>query len=779
MMNTLRSITLLAVLVVLGGFITTAALIATSANFASSWSVNNNADWTPFPPSANPLGPADNNCTGASTPTGSWAEFTFPAYSIPGGDVLQGIEVRVNYRSSATNTAQLTKSGSLVGSTRTVPMAFVGPSGCSSTFWVSAGGASDLWGAGLTVADFNAGIVGFRLTQNANTIDLDAVEIIVHHGPANSNPNCSGAAIADQNANASCQATISGSDVTGVTDPDGDVLTIMVSPTTLSLGANSVMVSADDGNGGTCNKTINVNVVDNTNPVITCPANATLNANATCEATYSGSSATATDNCDASPAISSVPSVPALFSGVGANTITYTADDGNGNTAMCDQTVTVEDNTPPVITLNGANPLTLECNQQTYNEPGATAVDNCDGSVPATPSGTVDESTPGTYEIDYTATDAAGNSAEETRTVEIEDTTPPVVTLNGSAMVTLECGIETYTELGATAFDICDGALPNPTPVGTVDESTPGTYEIDYTATDGAGLSDTATRTVNVVDTTPPEIILAAGPIELWPPNHKYHSFAVDGLVTEVVEACADLDVDDVVIASTSSDEEENATGGGDGNTTDDIVIQTGPPLDCSSVDLRAERQGGSDGRVYMINLEVTDGPNMDAETFEVHVPHSKKSGAVGGPGLGYAVTGCPIVPRVVSTEELESTAQVEQLKEATGETPAVEPKTEAGPTESLDVAAEGTPEAFMLHGNRPNPFNPQTTIRFDVAESAYVKLVVYDMLGRQVRVLVDGTREAGTHEVTFEAGTLPSGTYLYRLDTPLGSFTGSMLLLK
>ena len=179
-----------------------------------------------------------------------------------------------------------------------------------------------------------------------------------------------------------------------------------------------------------------------------------------------------------------------------------------------------------------------------------------------------------------------------------------------------------------------------------------------------------------------------------------------------------------------------------------------------------------------MINLEVTDGPNMDAETFEVHVPHSKKSGAVDGPGPGYGVPGCPLpAARVVSMEESGATEQVEQLKEAAGETPTA--RQAAGEAEGLKITAEETPEAFMLHGNRPNPFNPQTTIRFDVAESAYVKLVVYDMLGRQVRVLVDGTRQAGTHEVTFEAGTLPSGTYLYRLDTPLGSFTGSMLLLK
>ena len=105
--------------------------------------------------------------------------------------------------------------------------------------------------------------------------------------------------------------------------------------------------------------------------------------------------------------------------------------------------------------------------------------------------------------------------------------------------------------------------------------------------------------------------------------------------------------------------------------------------------------------------------------------------------------------------------------------------KTEGAPPEGLDVVAGETPDAFAMRPNYPNPFNPQTTIRFDVPEAAYVKLVVYDVLGRQVRVLVDGTREAGTHEVTFEASTLPSGMYLYRLDTPAGSFTGSMLLLK
>lgn len=85
----------------------------------------------------------------------------------------------------------------------------------------------------------------------------------------NQDPDCSGAAIADQSADANCQATISGSDVTGVTDPDSDPLTITVDPTNLALGSNTVTVEADDGNGGMCSIDINVNVVDDTPPVIT------------------------------------------------------------------------------------------------------------------------------------------------------------------------------------------------------------------------------------------------------------------------------------------------------------------------------------------------------------------------------------------------------------------------------------------------------------------------------------------------------------------------------
>lgn len=88
-------------------------------------------------------------------------------------------------------------------------------------------------------------------------------------------------------------------------------------------------------------------------------------------------------------------------------------------------------------------------------------------------------------------------------------------------------------------------------------------------------------------------------------------------------------------------------------------------------------------------------------------------------------------------------------------------------------------PTEFDLAGAYPNPFNPTTTIRVAVPDAAPVKLLVYDLLGRHVETLVDGTLDAGIHDIRFDAGNLPSGTYLYRLETRAGSFTKRMVLMK
>ncbi len=90
-----------------------------------------------------------------------------------------------------------------------------------------------------------------------------------------------------------------------------------------------------------------------------------------------------------------------------------------------------------------------------------------------------------------------------------------------------------------------------------------------------------------------------------------------------------------------------------------------------------------------------------------------------------------------------------------------------------------GTPETFGLEQNFPNPFNPATKIVYAVPELADVRLIVYDLTGKEVAVLAEGLKFAGQYEVTFASGQLPTGMYFYRLTA--GSFTETrkMLFIK
>lgn len=102
--------------------------------------------------------------------------------------------------------------------------------------------------------------------------------------------------------------------------------------------------------------------------------------------------------------------------------------------------------------------------------------------------------------------------------------------------------------------------------------------------------------------------------------------------------------------------------------------------------------------------------------------------------------------------------------------------------TLDLSTAAETDPvlpASVQLEGNYPNPFNPQTTISFVLPGAAHARLAVYDVLGRQVAVLTDGVRPAGKHSLSFDGTGLPSGLYLYTLETGSDRLTRPMMLLK
>ena len=95
--------------------------------------------------------------------------------------------------------------------------------------------------------------------------------------------------------------------------------------------------------------------------------------------------------------------------------------------------------------------------------------------------------------------------------------------------------------------------------------------------------------------------------------------------------------------------------------------------------------------------------------------------------------------------------------------------------------SADGTelPSMTTLYSAYPNPFNPQTTVAYELAADADVRLSLYDVMGREVRTLVEKRQPAGRYDVTLDAGTLPSGMYLLHLRAGLVSQTGRIVLAK
>jgi hypothetical protein len=85
----------------------------------------------------------------------------------------------------------------------------------------------------------------------------------------------------------------------------------------------------------------------------------------------------------------------------------------------------------------------------------------------------------------------------------------------------------------------------------------------------------------------------------------------------------------------------------------------------------------------------------------------------------------------------------------------------------------------YALHQCYPNPFNPTTTITFDLVENGFVNLKVYNLMGQEVAQIVNGTMDVGRYAVTFDGSNLPSGVYVYRLEVNDFSSTRKMMLMK
>ncbi|MFH1009999.1 MAG: T9SS type A sorting domain-containing protein [bacterium] len=101
------------------------------------------------------------------------------------------------------------------------------------------------------------------------------------------------------------------------------------------------------------------------------------------------------------------------------------------------------------------------------------------------------------------------------------------------------------------------------------------------------------------------------------------------------------------------------------------------------------------------------------------------------------------------------------------------------GPELAAERYEVSLPEEYTLHQNWPNPFNPSTQISYDLPKMDHVMLTVYDLLGREVRMLANGANAAGNHTLVFDGYSLPAGIYFYRLQVGSFAVAKKMVLLK
>ena len=293
-------------------------------------------------------------------------------------------------------------------------------------------------------------------------------------------------------------------------DPSPTITYNRPSGSLFRIGTRRVRATATDASGNTRRCTFFVTVTDLTPPVVTCPANMTLEGTspAGAQAIFGG---VITDDCDRRPDATYSPLTPGAIFPLGTTTVTMNGTDFAGNAALpCSFTVTVQDTTAPVV--QGPGPVYLEATGASGAvlpiTTTATATDAVDPSPSITysPLGPGDTFPLGTTLVTATATDVSGNSRSSVFTVRVRDTIAPAITCPADQV--LECtsssgAAATYTP---TATDAVDGSPTITCTPASGSTLAVGIHTVSCTATDASGNSATCTFLVTVQDTTAPAL---------------------------------------------------------------------------------------------------------------------------------------------------------------------------------------------------------------------------------------------------------------------------------
>jgi len=550
-----------------------------------------------------------------------------------------------------------------------------------------------------------------------------------------------------------------------------------------------------------------VHIVDTTPPVISGVGD---DFSVECDAQYSFSDPTASDNCDPNPSLTFVDDTTQgdcpqeLYI-----TRTWTATDACGNSSSASQTVHIDDTTDPVISGVG-NDTTIACTDSpVFSDPSVS--DNCD---PNPSLAFVDDTTQGDCPQNYsilriwTATDACGNQSADSQTISVVDDEAPVLTCAPDG--TIECQDElVFTP--PTGTDNCDPDFV----IDTVSfDSTVGpnfdqmTYTMCWVATDACGnVSDECCQTI-IRNACPHGCTFTIGGWGSGCPesqaddmystqpgcvrDHYFSTVFPTGITlgdaggytayfssAAAVEAYLPCGTTPAVLT---------------GNLSDPACDGIGNILLSQVLGLTLNRGFSCAGVFDLIGL--ANNGNCYGDDLV---------GACGGGKFDnltvdeFLALANQVLGGTMSEEMLKDTYHAKLshlnytatcLNEQYDECDPYAPMALSQPLTAFDAApmdaaltknadAINLPTEYGLSQNHPNPFNPVTQINFSLPEATHVRLQVYNVVGQVVATLVDRDMQAGYQSVTWNASSVASGIYFYRLETNAFTDTKKMVLLK
>jgi len=484
--------------------------------------------------------------------------------------------------------------------------------------------------------------------------------------------------------------------------------------------------------------------------------------------------------------------------------IEYTAADNCGNAASAADTVMVVDDTPPVVTC--PDDVVIECSAPggtPADDPqleaffaGFSADDNCDPE-PVVSNDAPEKFELGTTVVTFTATDASGNTSECTANVEVVDTTPPDITLELNRYALWPPNHKFHTiEATVTVSDICD---PEPTYVLA--------SVLSNEDANGKGDGNTSPD-VHGADT---------GTADLDFELRAERSGMGDGREYTVVYTASDASgntASDTAVVIVPHDQSGKArcsngynglgTGFVESSQRFAIIVPSAAGFDATSIDVRHAQIGNAKGVVSPEEIYRGDADGDGSEdivlvyptsmTQELHLwaqGHKDKTSLHYSNGVDHWVVydifdlGTPVSVDLSALTLWQDDQSGDTGDNDGGDTGGdVDDDTGGGNTGGGDVTNETATKKETRLSAHPNPFNPQTTVTYELATAGVVSVRVYDVNGRLVRTLVNRSVSAGEHAVAWDGlndrgQRVSSGVYLLRLQAPGQGITKKIVMVK